>query len=394
MPVHPQPAPPQPIGDGLRVGRQAGAGGLSCDDPRLSRVHFEIRPVGASLRLDDQGAKNGTRVDGRPVQRAHLEHGSIVRAGDSLFVVEDVAPPAPGCDDPPAGLSAVLSWAQQVVDRVAPTALTVLVHGPSGAGKERLARRLHETSGRRGAFVPVNCSALPATLAASELFGHVRGAFSGAEGRPGLLAAAAGGTLFLDEVGDLPLDLQPVLLRAIQERAIRPVGGDREVPIDVRIVAATHRSLPEAVAAGRFRADLLARLTEFEVELPGLAERKADVLPLFEALVGQPVSVDAAEALLLHDWPTNVRGLQQIANRIRLFADGRGRVELSMLPTAMQDAVGTGALEPAQISPAELARLLELHQGNVSRVARAVGSTRQRVYRLLESLDIDVRSFR
>ncbi len=394
--VHPQPAPPRAVTGRFVVGRRPGDRGLSVDDRRLSRAHFEVRGgrAVAALRLEDLDAKNRTRVDGTPVHRAYLADQAVVRAGDSIFVVEDQAPPELSLADAPAGRSSALDWAQQVADRVAGSPLTVLIRGPSGAGKERLARRVHDQSGRPGAFVAVNCTTLPKELVASELFGHVRGAFSGAEARTGLVAAAAGGTLFLDEVGDLPLAQQPMLLRMLQDRVVRPVGGDRETRVDVRVVGATHQDLLAAVAGQRFRADLLARLTEFEVDLPGLARRKVDVLPVFRELVGRPICADAAEALLLHDWPTNVRGLQKLAARIRLFAEDAGQVTLPMLPTKMQSYVEEEAMEVVEVPRSELERLLGEHQGNVSRVARALGLTRQRLYRRLEVLEIDVRSFR
>ena len=392
-PVHPHAAAPRLITGPLSVGRAVGPRGLDCADRRMSRAHFELRrtQVRGTLQLIDQGTKNGTRVDGQRADRAYLTSGSVVRAGDTIFVVEDGPPGL----DPRPGESAALGHAHHLVDRVAPTALTVLIRGATGAGKERLAQRLHDASGRTGPFVPVNCTTLPENLAASELFGHVRGAYSGAIGRPGLFAAAAGGTLFLDEVGDLPLAQQPLLLRALQERKVRPVGAEHEVDVDVRVVAATHQDLAGAAQRQAFRADLLARLTEFEVDVPDLTARRADILPLFRQFVGMPISADAAEALLLQPWLTNIRGLQAVARRIRLFAEGAPCVELSMLPSAIQATVAAQADAPVvEVSQADLERLLRTHGGNVSKVARALSLTRQQVYRRLQALDVDPRAFR
>lgn len=394
--VFPAPSAPVAVNGRLVVGRRPGAGGLACDDRRMSRRHFTLhRPRRTGpVRVEDADTKNGTRVDGAQVAKAWLVDGTVIRAGDTLFVVEERTPPGTFVQLTAAGRSIALDWTQQVVDRVAPTDLTVLIQGPTGAGKERLARRLHQQSGRTGAFVPVNCTTLPQSLAASELFGHVKGAFSGAEPRAGLFMAAAGGTLFLDEVGDLPVAQQPLLLRALQERRVRPVGAETERTVDVRIVAATHADLDAAVAADTFRADLLARLAEVEVELPGLAERRVDLLPIFEGLVGAPLSADAAEAILLGPWPTNVRGLQQLARRLRLFADGLEQIELSMLPTAMQARIDVAVDAPVEVSRGDLVEQLRAHRGNVSRVARALGLTRQAVYRRLQALDIDAAAYR
>jgi DNA-binding NtrC family response regulator len=394
--VHPTPAAPLTLTGRTVVGRSPGKG-LRCDDRRMSRKHFVIhRPrKDGPWRLEDTGTKNGTRVDGVQVESAWLTSGSVIRAGDSLFVFEGGTPPGGFIRPTPAGRSLALDWAHQMIDRVAPTELTVLIQGPTGAGKERLAERLHQASGRTGPFVPVNCTTLPQTLVASELFGHVRGAFSGADARSGLFAAAEGGTLFLDEVGDLPLAQQPMLLRALQERRIRPVGAETERRVDVRIVAATHRDLAAAVAADGFRADLFARLTELEVALPGLDARQVDVLPIFRALVGAPLSSDAAEALLVAPWPTNIRGLQRLARRIRLFADGLEQVESTLLPSDLQARVQTRPT-PAQteIPRADIEAQLTAHAGNVSRAARALGLTRQALYRRLQALDLDASRFR
>ncbi len=220
------------------------------------------------------------------------------------------------------------------VDRLAPTAESVLIQGESGTGKEGIAHRIHARSGRRGPLVVVNCAALPAELAESELFGHVRGAFTGAVSeRVGLIAAADGGTLFLDEVGELPLEVQAKLLRVLQEREIRPLGGRRVMRVDVRFVAATLRDLEARVAQGLFRDDLLFRLSTFTLVLPPLRERGDDVLLLARHFVAEmahrpgvgprTLARSAGAALRGHAWPGNVRELQAALLRAAVFGDGK-----------------------------------------------------------------------
>ena len=237
--------------------------------------------------------------------------------------------------------------------RVARSDATVLITGETGTGKEVLARFIHAASTRRlQPLVAVNCAAIPAALLAGELFGHERGAFTGAtEARPGRFREAAGGTLLLDEIGDMPLELQPVLLRILETRRVTPLGARSEVPVDLRIVAATHRHLPTEVEAGRFRADLYYRLNVIELEIPPLRERPEDILPLarlFLARRDEPrrLSRAAAEILLGHAWPGNVRELANAMERARLLA----RAEL-ILPEHLPRAVRHDRPLPAELRP-------------------------------------------
>ena len=228
------------------------------------------------------------------------------------------------------GLRRVLAAA----DRIAPTAMSVLVTGETGTGKEGLARRLHDASGRKGAFVVVNCASLPPELVESELFGHARGAFTGAVGdKRGLVLDANGGTLFLDEIGELTMEVQAKLLRLLQEKEIRPLGGRQVLKVDVRVVAATWRDLRARVAEGAFRDDLLYRLAVFELALPPLRERGDDVLLLarhvvdgFARQVGigrRSLARSAGAALRGHGWKGNVRELQAVLARAAVLGDGR-----------------------------------------------------------------------
>ena len=396
--LHPEPGSPIPVEGRTVVGRGGRRTDLALDDDLLSRAHFEVKPATSAdvYRLRDLGSKNGTLVDGRRVEEAFLCDGSIIRAGQTLLVFVERVPPidAPAV---PARRSTALTWAEAEADRVAASPLPVLVRGPTGAGKELIAQRIHAASGRAGPLVPVNCAAIAPELLHSELFGHVRGAFSGsASDRDGLFRAAHGGTLFLDEIAELPTEQQPALLRVLQEGRVRPLGSDREVTVDVRVVAATHEDLQVRVDQGRFRLDLLARVAGATIDLPGLATRRGDILPLFREFLGVDVELtaDVAEMLLVYDWPRNIRELQHVAERVRPFAQGDVSLPAAALPAEVQRAVRATSTANEGPDREALERLLETHEGNVARVARALGLSRQRVYRQLEALTIDPAAYR
>ena len=393
-------------GQDVVVGRQPGERGIALCDSEVSRRHAELSHDAEldMYRVRDLGSTNGTFVDGRRIESVHLRPGSVVRVGRSVFVYAEIAFPVISevLNDPGPDKSLALARAELLVDLAAPSDAPVLIVGPTGAGKERLARRVHDESGRGGAFIPVNCATLNRELIGSELFGHVKGAFSGAASdRSGLFVAADGGTLFLDEIGDLPIDQQPALLRVIEERTIRPVGSDRLRPVDVRIVSATHRPLDELESSERFRPDLHSRLSGFRVELPGLDERREEILHLFVSMLGQaarPLADDAAEALLVHDWPKNVRELQQAAAHAQLFAAKVDQIDLGLLPEPIQRAaartIDSAGTDPAAPSRQTLVDLLQTHDGNVAAVARALGKGRQQVYRWMQARGIDPAAYR
>jgi len=291
------------------------------------------------------------------------------------------------------------------VSRVAPTDAFVLLLGENGTGKEVVARAIHAASPRRDRrLVTVNCAAIPETLFESELFGHNRGAFTGAtEARRGKFQQADGGTLFLDEIGDLPLTAQSTLLRTIQESEVLPVGGTRPERIDLRVVAATHRDVERMVADGTFRHDLLARLRGVVLELIPLRERPEDVALLIASALRKlapergdvKLSPEAARALLEHDWPLNVRELEQaLAGALAL--SGTGAILLEHLPEALRP---TGE-PPPQLTEEqarhrdELIALLREHRGNLSAVARAVGKGRTQVARWVSRYRIDATTYR
>jgi DNA-binding NtrC family response regulator len=311
------------------------------------------------------------------------------------------------------GAAPAMREVYRLVARAAPTRATVLVTGESGTGKELVARALHAAGPRAGRpLLAVNCAALPAELAESELFGHVKGAFTGAvRDHAGLFEAADGGTLFLDEIGDMPPALQAKLLRVLETGEVTRVGATRAARVDVRLVAATHRPLDALAAEGRFRADLMYRLQVLTIALPPLRERREDIPALaahfladFAARHGvpaHPLAADARRALLAHDWPGNVRELRNTLERALLLADG-DEIGAADLPAAV--TAGRAPLRPAEAAAAGLpfaearrraldafdraflAAALERHGGNVSAAARALGVHRQSLQKLLARL--------
>ena len=296
------------------------------------------------------------------------------------------------------GESASIRRVRDMVERVAPTPATVLIEGQTGTGKELVARLVHDRSRRRGAFVPVNCGAIPPELMESELFGHARGAFTGAhQQRDGLFVAARGGTLFLDEVSEMRSDLQVKLLRALEEGAIRPVGADREVPIDVRIVASSQPGLRERVLNGAFREDLYYRLNVVHVALPSLRERPGDVPQLVRHFMQRvadefgmtPVELDAAQfgGLQARDWPGNVRELRNFVERTVLMG-APPEEEAAAGAVAEPDSPGypvDWTLE--DVKQAHILRVLEHNDGNRSATARQLGVSRKTLERRLGSGD-------
>ena len=402
------------VGRELILGRDAGCA-VQLDGHDVSRRHAALRKVDpeAGATITDLGSRNGVRVNGRPIATAPLAAQDVVRLGGWVGVVTS----APGeVEEIAPGLwgGAAMRAALAPLGGVAASDLPIVLEGETGTGKEVVAGALHRWSGRGGPLVAVNCAALPEALAEGELFGYRRGAFTGADrASPGFFRAAQGGTLLLDEISDLPLALQAKLLRVLEQREVQPLGEARPVPIDVRVVVAGQQSLMESVRAGRFRADLLARLDGLTVQLPPLRQRREDVLPLFSRLldgIGRgrvpAVESDLAERLCVHDWPFNVRELVLLVRRILALHGTETSLRAHHLPDRIgqettgsapagavaQAPAGAASLEPIQL-PALLGAL-RASGGNVARAAAILGISRQRAYRLMEGQAVDLESIR
>jgi len=396
--------------------------------PTVSRQHaaVEWEPRAGAFALVDLASHNGTWIDGarmEPSSRARLSDGSVVRLGDVVGVVEvgeavdDESTVSRGAIP---GESAAARVLRTQVARAAADPSPALVIGPTGTGKESVAAELHRLSKRAGELVTVNCAAVSAHLFESQLFGHEKGAFTGAtSAQPGLFRAAQRGTLFLDEIGEMPLELQAKLLRAVQQREVIAVGSSRAERVDVRVVAATNRDLAAEVERGAFRRDLYSRLSLWQVQVPSLAERRADLLDWLARLhrawlverggrgdgAALELDADAAEALLLAPWPENLRGLDRLVHE--LAASPRTEpITAARLPTWVTERPGVtstgdaGAAnaanaEPRVLPPAptrdELIAVLEQNGWSVRATAAHFQRDRRQVYRWMDSFGIEKR---
>ncbi len=324
-------------------------GDLVLDDPTVSRRHCQIVFDGGGYLLVDLDSKNGTYLESFRIKSAFLRPGARIGLGSTTLSFELIE----------SQLTVYLSKGDRfgdlygrsiemkevfgILQRVSVTDATVLITGESGTGKELAARAIHDHSKRaNGPFVVFDCSAVPRELIESELFGHVKGAFTGAvQSRPGAFMSAQGGTLFLDELGELPLDLQPKLLRVLETKEVKPLGSNETKRIDIRIVAATNRPLEQMVAEGTFRQDLYYRLAVIHVPLPPLRHHKEDIAFLVELFLKQQnhggtdlvVSHETMEKLKAYDWPGNVRELKNYVERATILSTGR-QIDADFLPTA------------------------------------------------------------
>jgi transcriptional regulator with PAS, ATPase and Fis domain len=378
-------------------------------DPSVSRRHCKIALTERGVMIRDLGSKNGTFVEGVQVVEAWLHPGKKATLGDSTITLGVAGPPslvpisqsarfgeALGSSIPMRALFAKL-------ERAAATVETILLLGESGTGKELLARGIHDASARSGGpFVVFDCGAVAPNLLEAELFGYLRGAFTGADHpRAGLFEQASGGTLFIDEIGELPLEMQPKLLRALEARQFRRLGAGKDTKFDARVVAATHRDLLSSVSGGTFRQDLYYRLAVVEAIVPPLRERKEDIPLLvqrFLASQSPPRSLvdlppNAIELLRGHSWPGNVRELRNTVARLVLFpylgeqAITRSSERTEEAAVAKVTALPLREARGVMLEHFErtyLTAKLREHSGNVTRAADAMGVSRQFVHRLLE----------
>jgi DNA-binding NtrC family response regulator len=379
----------------------------ACDlrlrDPSVSRRHLLVRPGAMGVRVVDQESRNGTWCGELRVHDAELAAGSQLRVGDTVLRFDSEVDAA---EQRPAdkgrtrfgaflGAAPVLAPMYDVLERVVATDATVLIEGESGTGKELLAEALHDQGPRSGGpFLVLDCGAVPETLIEARLFGHERGAFTGAErAQPGVFEAAGGGTVLLDEVGELPLEMQTRLLRVLDRKEVSRIGAHATIAVDVRIIAATNRDLEREVEEGRFRLDLFHRLAVVLVRVPPLRDRVSDIEPIARELLrsyGGDASALTAEVLgrmRAHRFPGNVRELRNHVERLVVLGDvappprPSGGAEATEgpedLPYRRARAV---AIE--QFTRAYVERMLARHGGNVSAAARAAGLARRYFHQL------------
>jgi len=378
-------------------------------DPTVSRFHCEVVAAGERVLVRDLGSRNGTEVDGVGVVEAYLRSGTVLSLGRTRIRfdlgLDTVRLPLSTAQSfgTMAGGSLAMRRVFALLERAAASDATVLVEGETGTGKEVTAESLHMMSARaEGPFIIVDCGAIPEDLIESELFGHEKGAFTGAiASREGAFQAADGGTLFLDEIGELSQEMQPKLLRALEKREVKKVGSTRHGKVDIRLIAATNRDLKTEVNAGRFRSDLYYRLAVVRVKLPPLRERLDDV-PVLVGKILESMGVDEASSeldflrtpafvaqLSRHGWPGNVRELRNylercVALRVQTPFDARSpestafrRVDTAQpLKLAREQWV-------ASFEKQYLQQVLEQQGGNVAAAARAAGVDRPHFYRLL-----------
>jgi two-component system, NtrC family, response regulator GlrR len=421
----PEGADVQRFGLNVLEGPDAGASWVSCSertaigshpsndlvlqDRTVSRFHCEILLGPSGPTAVDLDSRNGTLVDGVRVKEAWLRDGSTLRIGHSVLsfgigrerVALELHPGTQLGTMVGRSIAIRITFARML--RAAQSEGTVLLEGETGTGKEEAALSIHEASARRaGPFVVVDCGAIPGTLLESELFGHEKGAFTGASvRREGAFVAAARGSIFLDEVGELPAELQPKLLRALERRTVRPLGSPHQLPVDVRIIAATNRSLRAEVNAGRFRPDLYFRLAVLHIPIPPLRERPDDIPLLVEHLLEKLGAGPEAHLRIMTPehiarlqraaWPGNVRELRNSLERALAFevhdldadvpASPAGSVPPYLNPR--MSLVEARRLAIEDFERRYLERLLALHDGNVSRAARAVAVSRAYLHRLL-----------
>ena len=382
------------------VGREAGGDvSLAIEDRALSRRHARFVRRGQRIEVEDLGSTNGTFVNGKRLGTTALalEAHSVVRLGETLLCAETLhlgsenAPPPP----PFVGTSAVMRRVYAELHRIATSSASVLVLGSSGSGKELAAQALHTLSGRSGAFVAVNCSAINPSVAESLLFGHHKGAFTGAHSQvQGYFEQADGGTLFLDEVSELEIALQAKLLRALESGQIHPVGGP-PATVDVRVVSATNVELSERVRDERFRADLYARVAAMTVRMPPLDDHKADLPSLFRSFADKDADTQLLEALMLRAWPLGVRELRNVAQRVAIEAGAEPILRLAHLPDELRVAsIAVATSSSRDISQEQVEQALRQAHGNIAAAARVLGKDRKQIYRLLETYGLDAETFR
>jgi DNA-binding NtrC family response regulator len=392
-----------PVSVGLAPGND-----LRLSDPTISRYHLELDIGDKGIHLQDLGSLNGTYASGLRLVEAYLHPGTTLGLGKTLIVIDalDDMAAEPTSDVAPieeiVAESAAMREVVRKVRRVASTDSFVLIQGETGTGKEVVARSIHRLSLRAGGpFEVVDCGALPANLVSSELFGHERGAFTGAPRRHiGAIERAHGGTLFLDEIGELPLEMQPMLLGALERRRYRRVGGESEIQVDLRVIAATHRDLREAANLGSFRADLYYRLAVARIVVPPLREHPTDIPELVHRFVQQltgaraPLPFDefTLASLKVQHFPGNVRELRNLVESALAFGSEPTDSDVSRLEPSIEGVPSAGTIRPPPKALAEKSAAIESSVGCEGGDSTG-GSSSQRVSTYGEARDRAIADF-
>ena len=404
-------------GDTFRVGK-APENDLVLADETVSRVHFEIARDAKGYLVRDMKSTNGTFLDGAEVKEAYLRAGSVIGLGSCELKFTpfeeriEILPSEKEQLGEMVGKSPAMREIFGLVEKIAPTDATVLIEGETGTGKDMIARTLHLLSPRHDApFIVVDCGAVAGTLIESELFGHEKGSFTGAvTARQGAFELASGGTVFLDELGELSLDLQPKLLRVLEQRELRRVGGTKTIKVDLRVIAATRKDLRSEVEKGKFREDLYFRLNVVPITAPALRERREDIPLLIDSMLsklGGPenkatLTEQTRAALMAHDWPGNVRELRNVIERaLALGADpgmlvaplGQGEPKAAQLHEKVEFEPNVSFRDTKEkwnelFERRYLAWLIKRADGNISKAARDADMDRKYLHKLLRKYGI------
>jgi DNA-binding NtrC family response regulator len=405
------------------AGRADSGNDLPLDDRKVSRHHCEITRGERGYQLADLGSANGTWLEGQRLEaKSALTPGMRFQVGDSVILFSPleqeivVETDREGHFAGMVGRSLRMRQIFGLLKKIAPTDVNVLIGGETGTGKELVARALHQESGRAGPFVVLDCGSIPENLIESELFGHEKGSFTGAtSAREGAFERAQGGTIFLDEIGELRLDMQPRLLRVLENREVRRVGGNDVIDVDCRVVAATNRDLAQEVQRGTFREDLFFRLSVINVALPPLRERVEDIPRILESALAAPevqrrhghkrLTAAALAVLQGYRWPGNVRELMNVVSHMLTFADGP-EIDVAHLPPRLSgrapgnpapfnEHLGFHEAKEQVLESFEreyLRALLKRCAGNISRAARESGLHRKSIERLLNKHALEARA--
>ncbi len=408
----------------IRLGTHA-SNDLVLDDRTASRQHCEIQYTDRGYLLIDLDSTNGTFVDGKQVERAFLFAGATISIGATEIVFTpvneeiEIEPDDDGLLGQMVGRSLRMRQLFGLIKKIAPMDVSVVIQGETGTGKELAARAIHDGSPRaKGPFVVIDCGAIPPNLIESELFGHEKGAFTGASyARPGAFERAKGGTIFLDELGELRLDLQPKLLRVLENREVRRVGGNDTIGVDVRVVAATNRDLQKEVPSGAFREARYVRLSVINLQLPALRQRRDDIPHIIRHALTEPdvlkqhgpkrISARAMDVLQGYAWPGNVRELMNVVSHLLTFSDSE-EIDVGQLPPRLQGEATAAPVpfnEHLSFKDAKeqvltafereyIASVLKRSEGNISRAARESGLHRKSIERLVKKYNLDARAIK